>query len=178
MVILDNVNNQPYLRGSTFRNWWGDQHRNLQYIHEPFNDEKSVNKWRALGYTQERFTGNMYDMRFDEPEWIKPFRDIFKWDHLGWSVYQMPPGIILPNHQDTYARFRKIHNITDAETIMRAVVFLEDWQSGHYLEINGKSITDWRAGDYIAWSNDTPHLAANMGETDRYTLQMTGVINL
>jgi hypothetical protein len=27
------------------------------------------------------------------------------------------------------------------------------------------------------WHGDTPHIAANMGQTPRYTLQITGVID-
>jgi hypothetical protein len=55
------------------------------------------------------------------------------------------------------------------------VIFLEDWQSGHYFEIDGTPITAWSAGDVITWRYDVPHVAANVGMTDRYTLQITGV---
>jgi len=177
MVTLDNIKQRPFLTASTVRNWWGISHRNLQYINEPFNDEASIERWRELGYTQQKFTGDLYDMRSDEPEWINEFRSLFKWQHWSWSVYSMPPGIVLPSHQDTYRRFREIYNVTDAEKILRAVVFLEDWSSGHYLEVNETPIVKWKAGDYVVWSNDTPHMAANMGVTNRYTLQITGVVN-
>ena len=153
---------------------WTD-HRKLAYINEPFNDAASLAAWRALGFTQTVFTGDMYDMRNQEPTWIAPLRDCFDWQHFSWSVYRMGPGCVLPNHSDTYARFIKLHNIKDPSTIYRAIVFLEDWQSGHYFEIQGQPFTNWRAGDTVTWNNDVPHLAANMGETDRYTLQITGV---
>jgi hypothetical protein len=35
-------------------------------------------------------------------------------------------------------------------------------------------VVKWRAGDVIEWCYDTPHMAANMGSTARYTLQVTG----
>ena len=89
----------------------------------------------------------------------------------------MGPGTVLPNHADTYARFCKIHNIQDTGSIFRAVIFLENWQSGHYFEINQDPVVEWCAGETIIWNNDTLHLAANMGMTDRYTLQITGVPN-
>ena len=53
---------------------------------------------------------------------------------------------------------------------------MEDWQSGHVFEIEKQPIVEWRAGDYVVWKNDTLHLAANVGKTSRYTLQITGVI--
>lgn len=155
--------------------WWGLKHRSLDYINEPFNDQDSVDKWRALGFTQEQFTGEMYDMRFQEPEWIDGFGAYFKWHCLSWSVYKMGPGIILPNHSDLYTKFLEINHLKDSSRVWRAVVFLENWNSGHYLEIDGNGITGWVAGDYVAWNDDVCHLAANMGETNRYTLQLTGV---
>ncbi len=88
----------------------------------------------------------------------------------------MAPGTVLPAHSDTYARFRDIHHIIDPNTIWRAVIFLEPWQSGHYFEIDGQPVVNWQAGDTVVWNNDVPHLAANMGYTDRYTLQITGIL--
>jgi hypothetical protein len=155
--------------------WWGSAHRDLAYTNEPFNDPESLAKWQDLGYTQTRFTGDMYDMRNSEPEWMEPFRAVFPWRHFAWSVYRMAPGTTLPNHSDTYARFREIYDIADPDTIFRAVVFLEPWQSGHYFEINEDPVVEWAAGETMIWRNDVPHLAANMGMTDRYTLQITGV---
>jgi hypothetical protein len=58
--------------------------------------------------------------------------------------------------------------------IRRALVLLEDWKSGHYLEIQGKPVVGWKAGDVVEWVYDTPHMAANLGLEDRYTLQITG----
>lgn len=154
--------------------WWID-HRDLTYINEPFNDRRSLRYWKSLGFTQEKFTGDMYDMRRPEPEWVGHFREYFPWDHFSWSSYKMGPGCCLPNHSDTYAKFRKLHNVKNANTIFRAVIFLEDWESGHYFEIDRTPIVNWRAGDGVVWRNDCVHTAANFGFTDRYTLQITGV---
>lgn len=154
--------------------WWTD-HRDLPYINEPFNDPQSLNHWIALGYTQTKFTGDMYDMRHPEPHWIQGFRNHFAWKHFSWSVYKMTPGCVLPNHADLYVRFIGLHDIADPQKIYRAVIFLEDWQSGHYFEIDGRPITCWKAGDTVTWNYDVMHLAANIGMTDRYTLQITGV---
>ena len=155
--------------------WWGLSHRDLDYINEPFNDPESLQHWKQLGYTQTKFTGDMYDMRFEMPEWLDGFGAYFKqWHNIGWSVYRMGPGTVLPTHSDTYKRYIKVNNLTGPQNIWRAIVFLESWQSGHYLEIDGIPITQWACGDYVAWNNDVSHLACNMGFTDRYTLQLTG----
>jgi hypothetical protein len=87
----------------------------------------------------------------------------------------MDPGTILPRHHDTYKRYIELFELEMLHaSIFRAIVFLEDWQSGHYLEVAGDPIVKWRAGDVVTWWYDTPHLAANMGYTPRYTLQITG----
>ena len=155
--------------------WWTHEHRALDYIHEQFNCPEDTHRWRELGYTQQRFTGDMYDMRFSEPQWVSGFRDAFPLQHFSWSVYRMRPGDVLPNHSDIYRRFCDIYQINDPQTIRRYVVFLEDWQSGHYFEIDGIPVVKWQAGSWACWHGDTPHLAANIGSTDRYTLQITGL---
>jgi hypothetical protein len=156
--------------------WWDLRHQDLKYIHEQFNDPDSLSEWRKLGYTQTRFTGDMYDMRNAEPDWVTPFRNIFPYERFGWSFYRMPPGSVLPAHRDTYDRFKLIHGLETTHTVVRTIVFLEDWASGHYLEMNGEPFTGWRAGDWVSWRDDFLHLAANMGQTDRYTLQLTGTV--
>lgn len=163
-----------WLRGQIADPWW-QGHWDLDYVNEAFNDPNSVDEWRGLGYTQTRFTGDMYDMRRAEPKWIDPFRQVFAWRHWAWSVYRMGPGRVLPCHSDTYCRYREIYGIPDPEQICRAVVFLEAWQSGHYFEIAGHPVTGWHRGEYVVWRGSTPHLAANMGRTARYTLQITGI---
>jgi hypothetical protein len=118
----------------------------------------------------------MYDMRNAEPDWIKSFRNIFPFERFGWSVYRMPPGSVLPAHRDTYDRFKLIHGLETTHSVVRNIVFLEDWASGHYLEMNGEPFTGWHAGDWVSWRDDFLHLAANIGLTDRYTLQITGTV--
>jgi hypothetical protein len=168
------IQGKNWYRGHTYP-IWVDAFKDLMYINEPFNDSVSLKEWRDLGYTQTKFTGDMYDMRQEEPEWIHLIRNVFDWRYFSWSVYRMNPGCCLPMHSDTYARFRKLHNWQG--DIHRAIIYMEDWQSGHVSEIEDTVITEWRAGDYIVWKNDTPHLAANVGKTSRYTLQITGVLD-
>ena len=172
MVIPDT---NMWAQGSIPDPWWGTQHRDLDYINEPFNHAESVTRWRELGYTQTKFTGDMYDMRRPEPSWMSGFRELFPLQHFSWSVYRMTPGCTLPEHQDTYAFFKRRYKLSSETPIVRVIVFLEDWQSGHYLEMNKHPVFKWRQGDWVCWGNQFPHLAANVGQTDRYTLQLTGI---
>lgn len=151
--------------------------KGLDYIQEEFNDPDSLAKWRELGYA-EKFTGDMCDMRSPQPMWNERIIKIFErygWKDIGTSYYRMGPGTILPMHSDLYVKYVDLFDLKGREeTIKRAVVFLENWQSGHYLEICDDVITKWEAGTVIEWTYDAPHMAANIGSTDRYTLQITG----
>lgn len=153
---------------------WHD-YENLPFVNEEFNDQESLAQWRALGYTQTKFTGDMYDMRRPEPVWMPKIREHFNWQHFSWSLYRMGPGTVLPPHRDTYTRFREIYNVSDPKKICRAIIFLRNWESGHYFEINGQIISSWTAGDTYIWRWDLEHAAANVGKTPRYTLQITGI---
>ena len=156
--------------------WW-DNYQELEYKNEQFNDADALEHWKDLGFSQQKFTGDLYDMRNSKPDWIDPFRKVFPWNNFSWSVYRMGPGTVLPSHSDTYAKFRELNSVDDPNTIWRAVVFLENWQSGHYFEIDNRPMPYWKAGNYVVWQNAVKHLAANIGETDRYTLQITGTID-
>jgi hypothetical protein len=160
--------------------FWDSEYKALNYINESFNDVVSTTHWISQGYTY-KFTGDMCDMRSPQPSWNQRFIDIFSgqgWKDVGTSYYKMTTGTVLPTHGDLYLKYIDLFNLQGREfTIRRAVVLLEDWKSGHYLEIMGRSIIDWKAGTVIEWEYDTPHMAANIGLEPRYTLQITGHVD-
>ncbi len=159
--------------------FWDLSYQQLEYEVEPFNNSDDITKWTALGFPG-KFTGAMCDMRRSQPLWnqeiINRFEVLLGWQDIGTSYYRMDPGTILPCHQDTYKRYIEIFKLDKPQSVHRAIVFLEDWASGHYLEVDSEPVVKWRAGDVVVWQYDTPHLAANMGTTPRYTLQITGHI--
>tara|TARA_B100000212_G_scaffold341814_1_gene326210 strand:- start:2265 stop:2489 length:225 start_codon:yes stop_codon:yes gene_type:complete len=64
----------------------------------------------------------------------------------------------------------------DRKDVYRALLFLEDWSGGQYLEANHKAITNWKAGDFVLWQADVDHASSNIGTKDRYALQITGTL--
>jgi hypothetical protein len=157
--------------------FWDDEYKRLDYVNEPFNDTVNTRLWIEQGYPA-RFTGDMCDMRSQQPTWNQRFIDIFSnlgWKDIGTSYYRMNTGTVLPTHGDLYLKYIDIHGLQGQEhTIRRAIVFLEDWKTGHYSEGLGVPYTQWSAGQVMEWTYDTPHLAANIGPEPRYTLQITG----
>lgn len=100
----------------------------------------------------------------------------FAWlKDIGFAVSHMSPGEVLPWHQDRYGRYKKIIGAEESVDVVRCILFLEDRKPGHFIEIQGQSLLDWKAGDWLAWKYDCPHLACNLGSSQRYTLQITGM---
>lgn len=93
------------------------------------------------------------------------------------SIQRLRPGMMLPMHSDRYGFFKTQCPETSIDSIIRVIVFLENWQSGHISEVGQRPHTDYKAGFWMSWTGYTPHLAANLGHTDRYTLQITGIMN-
>jgi hypothetical protein len=169
MAILDHVINiDPF---------WDDEYLHLDYQEEAFNNPLDTERWLKMGYRC-NFVGAMCDMRKSQPSWNYKFVDHFTglgWRDIGTSYYRMATGTILPTHQDIYKKYVELFNLQGKEhTIRRAIVFLEDWSSGHYLELKGVPVTGWKKGFTPVWAYDAPHMAANIGATPRYTLQITG----
>lgn len=159
--------------------FWDDEFKQLDYINETFNDVASLDQWQAQGYANQ-FTGDMCDMRSPQPSWNYKFIEIYHgmgWKDIGSSYYRMHTGTVLPTHRDLYLRYIELFSLQGQEhRIHRAIVFLEDWKSGHYFEGCGAPKVQWRAGDVVEWCYDAPHMAANLGLEPRYTLQLTGWI--
>jgi hypothetical protein len=153
--------------------FWGLEHRYLNYIREPFNCEEDLVRWRSQGYSHDHFTGEMYDMKSTMPAWTKEFFSLFGGFNIGVSFYRMTTCNILPTHYDTYSYYKKLFSIKNNCSIWRAVIFLEDWKPGHIFEIDDTPMTNWKAGEYVLWQYDTPHMAANLGLDPRYTAQIT-----
>ena len=161
------------------RPFWDTSYQQLDYTKEPFNNPQDSERWLAMGFA-DNFVGAMCDMRKTQPNWnqqiIAQVEESLGWQDVCTSYYRMDPGTILPYHQDTYKRYIEIFKLDNPQNVHRAIVFLEDWASGHYLEVDNEPVVKWCAGDVVTWWYDTPHLAANMGTTPRYTLQITGHI--
>jgi hypothetical protein len=160
--------------------FWNQSYKSLDYITESFNDPEQLQTWLSQGHSN-NFTGAMCDMRSPQPEWNQRFIEIFQgqgWHDVGTSYYRMDTGTVLPTHGDLYKKYIELFNLQGREhTIRRAIVFLEDWQPGHYAEYMDVAYVNWRAGSIIEWTYDTPHMAANLGLTPRYTLQITGHVD-
>ena len=136
--------------------------------------------WKLFyGYPQDKFFTNkntkLYECFNESPRFISDFaKKNFTKFTIG--MIKQPPGNFIPNHKDKYFMFKKKFNVTIKEEIVRYCIFLEDWQPGHYFEINYKPFLYWKKGDICVLKKGIYHRSANAGDTNKYTAQITGVL--
>lgn len=159
--------------------FWNDEFKHLEYQKEIYHIQSDLDRWRKSGYTQDisNFSGLMCPHGKTHPSWTK---DVVKWaekeiglNDVGVCFYKMKTGVVLPIHSDHYSIYKNKFNC-ELDQINRVLIFLEEWKSGHYFEIENTAIVDYKAGSFVQWKGDAKHMAANIGEEDRYTLQLTG----
>ena len=97
------------------------------------------------------------------------------------SAILQPPGNVITMHRDTFFQIKKKYP-TDTRKKVRANIYLEDWQPGHFINYQDENkqwqtSTHWLAGEGFVWDSDHLHLSANAGLTPKYTLQVSGFYN-
>ena len=164
-----------WYRGNVDLYWIDDDYKQVHFVHKPAKHEL-VQEWKRMGYDYKTYTGDMYNVINDIPPWISNVSKQIGLENCGYTIYKMQTGIVMPLHVDHMDRYCQVFDV-DKDKVWRCIVALENWRSGHYFEISGTPILDYKAGDYICWSSDEEHMAANIGPYTRYTLQITGTKN-
>ncbi len=93
--------------------FWDRQYTVLDYKNEKFNNSKDVDWWLNAGY-QDKFTGDMCDMRSPQPSWNNQVIEHFSelgWKDIGTSYYRMTTGTVLPEHVDTYKKYIELFDL-------------------------------------------------------------------
>ena len=144
-------------------------------------DIPEFDDWISLGYYTDKlhlsaeyfpFNNNQTDTTKKIINW---FSSEFSVINVGCNYHKMKTDTVLPNHSDKYLKYTNLFSC-DITSVMRLIIFPFKWESGHYFEITGTPVVNWKAGDFIMWKGSTPHLAANFGISDRYTIQLTGQV--
>ena len=91
----------------------------------------------------ERFSGKMSNFHDRLPQWndkvIKWATEEMNLKDVGCCYYKMETNDVIPNHSDAYNVYTKKFNCT-TEDVHKILIFIEDWRSGHYFEVDGKLI--------------------------------------
>lgn len=122
-----------------------------------------------------------HEDRESNPAWITAVADYIRDDqglsNIVCTITRQNPGNSLPPHVDMYCTYREEKDIPveDAKNIIRYLVFLEDWKTGHFLQFGESVCCYWKKGDCITWDNGMRHLSTNAGTEPKFAMQITGV---
>jgi hypothetical protein len=90
-----------------------------------------------------------------------------------WTMVQRP-GQILPLHTDKHVE-TKAKLPDHPGTLCRCVIHIQDWKPGQFLDYSENRIdTGWKQGQGLKFGPELPHLSANCGEHNKYTMQVSG----
>lgn len=84
------------------------------------------------------------------------------------------PGQMLPLHRDNYDTFCTKFSVPEHKCY-RYSVLVNQWNSGQYLQIHDKMITNWKSGDVYKIPNGIFHCSGNGGILPKITFTITGV---
>jgi hypothetical protein len=163
-------------RGTINADWNIDKIKSLPFIRYPVD----VSNWpEASHYPEHLVTGSLCSDKTAEDNnldwgWTDSLR-IKNWKVCALSFYNLPPGHITPWHRDDYTKFKK-HYQADGMTILRRLLFLEDSVPGQMFLLDNITLDNWKAGDWIQWTQDHRHMGTNHSDKNRFTCQLTGYI--
>jgi len=97
------------------------------------------------------------------------------------TINLIEPGFFIPPHRDAFLKLRefaRVNNIdiTDKEPV-RINLFLQDHKIGHYFEMDNTICFNYKKGDYAIIKLGKIHSVINIGNENRYTLQVSGFAN-
>ena len=114
----------------------------------------------------------------DFGEWEEPLRKLFpnlKPETMGISLFIQPPGHTIWSHVDTYSSFiRRVGGKPDYSRLRRYMVFVRDWDFGHFFHYGNHCFNQWRAGECWDLTPGVYHGSANAGVSPKLTIHWSG----
>ena len=86
----------------------------------------------------------------------------------------LQPREMIPIHQDYFYNLRTQKNVL-MEQCIRYLIMLEDWQLGHLVQFENRTIDKWQAGDVWYFDCAEKHCAANSGANNFYSCQVSTI---
>lgn len=133
--------------------------------------------YREQGYTQHntqiwKTTNREPKIDFD---WEQDICQQLPLDHAVATLTRQDPGQVLPWHADSFY-YLQAQFPQDPRPIWRFLVFMQDWKTGHVLQVGDHVHAHWQQGDTLVWPPGTLHLAANVGSEPKWTCNVTGFL--
>ena len=142
------------------------------------NLNNRIQAFRDWGYKKEQ-TEYYQIFSGDYPILFKNFIEISKISYATSSLIKQYPGNIIPWHYDTHITFKNLikkNKKLKNKKAIRYMVFLTDWDWGHYFCVGNSNVHQWKAGDIITWEPHLHHCGSNAGMSPKITLNITGLV--
>lgn len=144
-----------------------------------WNDNLSTESqnYKQCGYTEHN-TRVWKSTNLKEPlefNWQESLISQLPIDHGIATLTRQDPGQVLPWHVDKFYMLRRL-NPSDPRMIVRFLIFFQDWDIGHLLQIGNDVLYNWKRGDVYVWTQNAPHVSANIGLTQKWTCNVTGFL--
>ena len=110
-----------------------------------------------------------------EFNWEQTLLDQLPVTHGIAALTRQDVGQVLPWHQDKFYMHRRLYPDVDLP-IWRFLVFMEPWQMGHVLQVGNSIVHGWQRGEVVVWKPGTWHVSANIGNTTKWTCNVTGFV--
>lgn len=153
--------------------WNINNFKNLTYKFDP--DPVICQEYSVVGHSLEAMKFyNCFepDISFSLDEIVTNFSFL---SNIKIAVNLFTPGQYIPLHADKYEKFIKINQLSNADSIVRIILMLEDYAPGQFLQIENNIVSSWRAGDWFSWKSSANHAFYNLSKHNRYSLQITGL---
>lgn len=142
---------------------------------EYFNSMKHYKDW---GYTSENTRS--WETTSVQPQlhmdWEQPVIDALPLSCAISRPTLQEPGNIMPWHDDKFYNFKR--QFPDcADFIIRFIVFINDWTPGQFIQAGNSVIAGWQAGNVVLWHPSRMHLAVNAGYENKWTTNVTGILD-
>jgi hypothetical protein len=111
--------------------------------------------------------------QFNNSPGIQQVIDFFGLKNVKARVHIQRTGQVFNKHID---KLDDIYPNEDPKNIIRFGIMLADWEPGQFYCYGNLIYENWKAGDvhWFDWYN-VPHATANASNSERYTLQVTGI---
>jgi hypothetical protein len=159
-----------YLDEETGKIWHGDEDTTGNPIEGQAIQHFKLNNYNEHNTQYFKFANQ------DLEHWYEPLKALFpELKHMGISLFVQMPGQTIPCHADTFSSYmRRIGEWPDYSKVARYIVFVRDWDFGHFLHYGNCNINQWRSGDLWDAKLGVYHGSANAGIMPKLTIHWSG----
>lgn len=164
--------------GQIHPTWDIAEYQSLQFKYDTHKDAELLDQYESAGHVRSMMTLFNYFEPNPMPSSVADI--VVQFPHIknkSAAINMFKPGQYLPMHVDLFGKYRTLHNLTNDHRIVRVIVMLENSAAGQISQVCDTTVGVWSAGYWLQWDETDPHAFYNFSMSDRYAIQITGVLS-